>query len=64
MNMMRSHVGWRGSSVALAAVTQMAMAAGFMIQRRRVVDLVPVSQPRKDAYVWRRIFLSGREQKY
>ena len=53
---------WKGSSVAFAAVAQMAMMSGFMTQRRLVIDLTP-ARLRPGSYVWKRIFL-GRGQRY
>ena len=58
--MIKYHGMLRGSGAGLAAVIQMDASARFLLDRQEVVDLTPVVPASKTAYVWRRLFLTGK----
>lgn len=50
-----------GSSPAMAAFAKMGATVSFLVDRRQVVALSPVGKVNSPGYVWRRVFLKGRE---
>jgi hypothetical protein len=51
-----------GSSAALAALAKLDTTVAFLVDRRQTVALSPAGR-RGGAYVWRRVFLKGRERR-
>jgi hypothetical protein len=61
MNMKNSFV--IASSAATAALAKLDTTVAFLLDRREAVSLAPEGRRAGGAYVWRRVFLKGRERR-
>jgi hypothetical protein len=52
-----------GSSAATAAMTKLDTTVAFLVDRQQAVALAPAGRQTGLAYVWRRVFLKGRERR-
>ena len=60
---MKNHGMVNGSSAGLAAVIQAENAASFLLDRQQAIDLVPIHPAANGGYVWKRVFLKGRNHR-
>lgn len=60
---MKNKASVGGCSAAMAALSQLDTTVAFLDDRREGVDLTPTGRRTGSAYVWRRVFLKGRERK-
>ncbi len=52
-----------GSSMATTLMTQLDTTIAFLMDRRQTVALDPTGRKAGSAYVWRRVFLKGRDRR-
>lgn len=52
-----------GSSAATAAMGKLDTTVAFLVDRRQCVSLDPAGRKSGSAYVWRRVFLKGRDRR-
>lgn len=52
-----------GSSVGTAMLAKLDTTVAFLVDRKQAVDLAPAGRQAGSAYVWRRVFLKGRERR-
>lgn len=52
-----------GSSAAAAMMAKLDTTVSFLVDRKQCVALSPAGRPTGAAYVWRRIFLKGRDRR-
>ena len=52
-----------GSSAAMAALAKLNTTVGFLTERQEAMDLSPAGRRAGSAYVWRRVFLKGKQRK-
>ena len=52
-----------GSSIAMALLTKLDTTVAFLADRRQTVALDPTGRKAGSAYVWRRVFLKGRDRR-
>lgn len=52
-----------GSSAATAALCKLDTTVAFLVDRRQAVSLDPAGRKAGSAYVWRRVFLKGRDRR-
>jgi len=52
-----------GSSAATAVLAKLDTTVAFLVDRKQAVDLAPAGRRAGSAYVWRRIFLKGRDRR-
>ncbi len=52
-----------GVSAATGISAKLDTTVAFLVDRERAVALVPAGRHAGSAYVWRRVFLKGRERR-
>lgn len=52
-----------GSSAATAALAKLDTTVAFLVDRREATALAPEDRRAGAAYVWRRVFLKGRDRR-
>jgi hypothetical protein len=52
-----------GSSVATALMAKLDTTVAFLVDRSQAVSLDPAGRKAGSAYVWRRVFLKGRDRR-
>jgi hypothetical protein len=52
-----------GSSMATALMVKLDTTVAFLMDRRQAVALDPAGRKAGSAYVWRRVFLKGRDRR-
>jgi hypothetical protein len=52
-----------GSSAGSALLTRLDTTVAFLSDRRQAVSLDPAGRKAGSAYVWRRVFLKGRDRR-
>ena len=52
-----------GSSSATALMTKLDTTVSFLVDRRQATSLDPAGRKAGSAYVWRRVFLKGRDRR-
>lgn len=52
-----------GSSTATALMAKLDTTVAFLMDRRQAVALDPAGRKAGSAYVWRRVFLKGRDRR-
>jgi hypothetical protein len=52
-----------GSSAATAMMTKLDTTVAFLVDRQQAVDLAPTGRQARSGYVWRRVFLKGRDRR-
>lgn len=52
-----------GSSAATAMLAKLDTTVAFLVDRRQTTTLAPAGRQAGSAYVWRRIFLKGRDRR-
>jgi hypothetical protein len=52
-----------GSSTGTALLAKLDTTVAFLLDRRQTVALDPAGRKAGSAYVWRRVFLKGRDRR-
>jgi|GEM_PF-2519313 len=52
-----------GSSAATALIARLDTTVAFLLDRKEATALAPAGRRAGSAYVWRRVFLKGRDRR-